>query len=60
MLGADGGGTMYGLVPAEGNVVYRLPQDRIEDGIYKPSRLSGSRFRPIAKVQSTAGAPICS
>lgn len=27
MLGADGGGTMYGLVPLEGNAVFSLPQD---------------------------------
>jgi hypothetical protein len=37
MLGSDGGGTMYGLVPAEANAVYSLPLDRLEDGVYVPT-----------------------
>lgn len=37
MVGSDGGGTMYGLVPSEANGVYGLPQDRIKDGVYVPT-----------------------
>jgi hypothetical protein len=48
MLDSDGGGTIYGLVAAEGNLVYDLPQGLIEAHTYKPDELNGSGFRSIA------------
>jgi hypothetical protein len=39
---------MYGLVPAEGNVVYNLPPGLIEEHTYKPDEQGGSGFRSIA------------